>query len=250
MSYRKTITAKPLPGFPWKDKFKTMEEVDEYFDRDKITCLVCGRDYISLHKHLLFTHDMTPETYKESFGLPWRRGLISRLLKEKQGAIMNRQRKDGILPQAPSAAHIRRLRKSIANRRPTVDAVRENCRQHALGLHGRSEKWSDADFEEYLRRVKTGRTLTEVGRDKDMPCREVFDKWLRLNPAFRVKFEKLWDSLPFDLQVRGQRTGKRFKKTVFDLRRQGKTWPEISRIMGVKEGTVRGCWHRKAHQRA
>lgn len=249
LTQKKAISTKSLPGFPWKGTFKDMEEVREYFDRDKLTCLFCGREYISLHKHLLFSHDVTPEVYKETFGLPWRRGLISRVLKEKQAKTMNRQRKQGILPHAPSAAHIRKLRKSIVNRRPLVAAVREGQRQHALRTHGRTEKWGKKDFDEYLRRIRSGRTMTEVGRDEDMPCREVFDKQLRENPAFRRKFEKIWDRLPFEVQLRGQKTGPRFKNMVVMLRREGKTWPEVAGIMGVKAGTVSNTWHRLKRKR-
>jgi Fic family protein len=116
--------------------------------------------------------------------------------------------------------------------------------KHALKTHDRTDKWSAKDFEEYLKRIKTGRTITEVGRDEDMPCREVFDEYRRDNPDFAEKFEKIWDKLPFHVQVRGQRTGERFKKQVVKLRLKELRWPEIAQAMGVKESTVRNCWHR------
>jgi len=241
---KQTTVLKPLPGFPRTKEFTRMEDVDAYLDGDKLTCLLCGREYISLHKHLILSHNLSADDYKEMFGLPWRRGLIARGLREKQRRIMNKQRKEGILPPAPSKTHIRKLRKSIVNRRPLSEAVRDGRRQHALRTHGRTEKWGKKDFEEYLRRIESGRTLTEVGKDADMPCREVMDKQLRENPALKRKFEKIWDNLPFAVQVRGQKTGPRFKKTVLALRKKGHSWPEIGRIMGVKEGTVRNTWFR------
>ena len=183
------MSRKPLPGYPVKKKFQTMEEVNEYFDQEKLTCLLCGREYISLHAHTNNAHGVSAEQYKARYGIPWKRGLVAKSLKAKQAAIMNEQRAKGILPQQPSKEHIRQL--SIAKKdhaRPVQPAVRESMRQHALKTHGRSEKWGKKDFEEYLRRIKTGRTVTEVGKDKDMPCREVFDKYCRDNPAFDARF--------------------------------------------------------------
>ena len=58
------------------------------------------------------------------------------------------------------------------------------------------------------------------------------------------KFEKIWDELPYSVQVRGQKLGKRFKKEVVALRQSGKSWPEIATMLGVKESTPRNTWHR------
>jgi DNA-directed RNA polymerase specialized sigma24 family protein len=52
----------------------------------------------------------------------------------------------------------------------------------------------------------------------------------------------------FDVQVRGQKTSRRFKKEVVKLRDEDHSWPEISKLMGVKEGTVRGTWFRLIQQ--
>ncbi len=241
------IKNKPTPykGYPVKKPFKTMAEVDAYFSTDKLTCLLCGREYISLHVHTYNFHGVGAEEYKSMFGIPWTRGLIAESLRLKQSYIMNMQRKMGILPSSPSAEHIKKLIEyGPKNRRPVQAAVRNAMSKHALKTHNRVDKWSAKDFDEYLNRIKTGRTITEVGRDKDMPCREVFDEYRRDNPDFAEKFEKTWDKLPFLVQVRGQRTGESFKKRVVELRLKELSWPDIGRVMGVKESTVRNCWHR------
>lgn len=232
-------------GYPVKKPFETMEDVNAYFDAEKLTCLICGNEYHSLHVHLRNKHQIAADQYKERYGIPWRRGLISKSHKEKQATIMNEQRAKGILPQAPSSSHIEKLiEASKNNRRPVQQAVRNAQRNHGLATHGRTEKWGAKDFEVYLRRIKSGRTVTEVGKDQDMPCREVFDTYKREHPKFRQRFEKIWDGLPYSVQVRGQKLGQRFKKEMVTLRQSGKSWSEIARILGVKESTPRNTWHR------
>lgn len=238
----KVITQK---GYPVQKPFETMDEVNAYFAAEKLTCLICGNEYVSLHVHLRNSHGIAADEYKEQYGIPWRRGLIANSLKEKQASIMNEQRAKGILPQAPPSSHIEKLvEASKHNRRPVQKAVRNAQKAHGLSTHGRTEKWGAKDFEEYLTRIKSGRTVTEVGKDKDMPCREVFDAYKRENSKFREKFEKIWDELPYSVQVRGQKLGARFKKEMVVLRQSGKSWPEIARILEVKESTPRNTWHR------
>ncbi len=234
----------PLLGFPWDSQFVTKDEVDAYFMGDEITCLLCGRQFKSLHNHLRILHDMQTDEYKELFGIPWRRGLISEELRNRQAITMKQQRKDGILPHAPSKEHIAYIQERSKHRRGHVTATKNAQKAHGLKMHGRTETWGRADYEEFLNRIATGRTVTEVGKDKDMPCRELFDGYKKEHPEFDKKFWEVWEALPFDVQVRGQKTSKRFKKEVVKLRDEGHSWPEIGRLMSVKTGTARGTWFR------
>jgi predicted transcriptional regulator len=51
--------AKPEPAVP----------VRRSVQRDHLVCLVCGRRLKSLRRHLETAHDLTPEAYREMFGL-------------------------------------------------------------------------------------------------------------------------------------------------------------------------------------
>ncbi len=235
----------PKKGYPVTRVFETMYEIDAYFDADKLICLKCGGEYISLHVHLRNSHGISAEDYKAEYGIPWRRGLIAKSHREKQSRIMNEQRAKGILPKCPPPSHMKQLVKARKeNSKPIQKAVSNSISKKALKSHGRTEHWGEKDFEEFLRRIGEGRTITEVGKDKDMPCREVFDGYKRANPSFNQKFLEVWDNLPFDVQTRGQKLGPRFKKEVVALRREGNSWPEIAKKLGVKESTPRNTWHR------
>ncbi len=64
-----------MPGYPKTDKFETDEEVEAYFSGDKIQCLLCGKWYKELSLHLRRIHDVTPDDYREKYGIPWKQGL-------------------------------------------------------------------------------------------------------------------------------------------------------------------------------
>ena len=57
--------------------FKTRRDVERYFSGDTIECLICGRHFKRLQRHLAAKHGLSADDYKKQFGLPWTRGLTS-----------------------------------------------------------------------------------------------------------------------------------------------------------------------------
>jgi ROS/MUCR transcriptional regulator protein len=57
--------------------FRTRRQVERYFGRKTIKCLLCGRRFGRLSFHLAAKHGVTTDDYKRRFGLPWHRGLTS-----------------------------------------------------------------------------------------------------------------------------------------------------------------------------
>ena len=57
--------------------FKTRRDVGRYFSGDTIECLICGRHFKRLQRHLAAKHGLSADDYKKQFGLPWTRGLTS-----------------------------------------------------------------------------------------------------------------------------------------------------------------------------
>ena len=81
-----------IPGFPWNGKFTTRVEVDRYFSNDEgIQCLLCGRFLGTLQNHLQIVHGISHEEYRERYGLPWRKGLVSRKVSKKLSAALIKQ---------------------------------------------------------------------------------------------------------------------------------------------------------------
>jgi hypothetical protein len=56
---------------------ETRRDIERYFSGDTIECLICGRHFKRLQRHLAAKHGLSADDYKKQFGLPWTRGLTS-----------------------------------------------------------------------------------------------------------------------------------------------------------------------------
>ena len=221
-----------------------MEEIRQYHDQPKLTCLLCGREYASLSAHLTCTHELEADRYREIYGLPWTTSLAGKDWREVQGRTMKKTRASGKISRMPTPEHLQVMRRSAQNRRPVVEAVRR-ARAPTLSEQKRQKvKTALERMEEYLRRIGTGRTITEVGKDEDMPSFQSFYKRCSENPDYLRRFEAIWDQLPVEVQIRGRRMGPRLGKMIGALLDEGKTWEEIGRIMGARAVLISLDWHR------
>ncbi len=104
-------------------KFKTIEEVKAYYSGDKIECLECGRMFRALGQHLK-THSITPDEYKEKYGLPYTWGLVSQRTKVLMSEIMTHRLKD---PDVKKNA-VNNLSSNHHNKRGLCNAVKNQNR--------------------------------------------------------------------------------------------------------------------------
>jgi hypothetical protein len=160
---------------------------------------------------------------------------------------MKQRQLNGLIPPSPPE-HLAILAAAAKQRRPSVRAVMTRQTRGALQVYGRTEPLGPKDFDEFLRRIKTGRTITEVCQDSDMPSRSTVEKFRQHHPAFQKRLDALWERLPFAVQLRGLRPGKRFKRTVVAIRGQDLSWRQIGCIMKVSPKTVQSTWFRLKHQ--
>ena len=72
------------PGYPKTLKFENTQQVQDYMEGDRITCLLCGRYFRALGQHLIRIHETTPDTYRKRYGIPWSYGLTCTESKEIQ----------------------------------------------------------------------------------------------------------------------------------------------------------------------
>lgn len=84
-----------LKGFPWSGKFQTLEEVKAYLSGDRMQCLLCGKPYVMIGKHLREIHGVTVDQYKERYGIPWGRGLVCADTKKVMSANTKRRIYEG-----------------------------------------------------------------------------------------------------------------------------------------------------------
>lgn len=68
-------------------KFRSREELEAFFDNDKLQCFLCDKELAGLQQHLRHAHsDITVDEYKEMFGIPFSQALWGKFSREKLSA--------------------------------------------------------------------------------------------------------------------------------------------------------------------
>lgn len=78
-----------LPGFPVIQPFSTVEEIDAYLAGDRIQCLLCGKAFKDVGKHVAGLHGITTDEYRRKFGIPWTRALCCSDTSSKYSEVMS-----------------------------------------------------------------------------------------------------------------------------------------------------------------
>jgi hypothetical protein len=77
-----------------------------------------------------------------------------------------------------------------------------------------------------------------------MPGAKWFHHYLKENASLARRFRKVWDNLPYGVQVRAAKLGEKFERDVVRLRRRHLTWGEVATTLGVSADAARCSWHR------
>lgn len=75
--------------------FTTREEIEAYFNQEKLTCLECGKKFNALPLHLIKTHQMEVRDYKIKYGLPQTRGLNGTITRKLRLDDMAKRKAEG-----------------------------------------------------------------------------------------------------------------------------------------------------------
>lgn len=108
-------------GYPITSKFETVEQVKEYLNGSRITCLLCGRSLKQLCTHLSTIHRISAEDYKVRYGLPFRCGLSSVGTREKARAIGSRPEQLALLKRLRDIPGIEALRMAGVKKQRTSE---------------------------------------------------------------------------------------------------------------------------------
>lgn len=229
-----------LPGFPITEQITTVEELREYRERDRIVCLLCGKLYKDVGKHIGPIHGVTVEEYHRMYGLPWHRGLTCDETHEKYSRTVKRRIEAGWRPElgAPSVEELHKAQKR--ERFPVrADILRKECITHTPTHKGEDTTiWKPHHYEEFLRRIASGRITIEVCADPDMPGEYAVYEYMRKNPDFRTRFNNIFQSLPFHVQARAENLGETFRDALKRLLDSGFNQKQCAKILGVQEMTI------------
>lgn len=218
----------PIPGFPWEGRFTTREEVDAYFDGEQIQCLICGVMKKALHAHVVRMHGMTPDAYRERYGLPWLRGLTSDVSRQQRSEMMKSdiQRIEFIKNMAAEASA---LAAANATYRTRPEYQLREFAQRSLEMAGHNESFPKDLFLERLAAERTqSEALEDIGWSKTALHQARHD-----DISFERKIHEVIGRQKFTTQARGQSLGDSFVDAVRDLFDRGWSDHDIAAHLGV-----------------
>lgn len=158
------IDRSPRAGFPKKGQFATMAEVDAYLSGNLIQCLECGHFFRSLARHLK-QHGFDADQYREKFGIPWGRGLISSQLHTA-------------LSELAKAGDI------VARVRDTERGKQEGQRAYCRARRSDRMAYTADDYYQVARRVIAGEPLLAVCKDVGVPGTEAVRQYRKFDKEF------------------------------------------------------------------
>ena len=228
-----------IPGFPWKGQFKTKDEIDQYFsDPDGIQCLLCGRYFEFLSGHLRKSHDISHEQYRDWYGLPWRKGLVSRTVSKKISSNLTKRIKNGsFIPKADNKAAVNGIHVARKKDQPYITRIKA---EKARGLSKRNIKHGRKDYEKVLTVMRQNKVaLREACMDENLPASSGVLGYAESNPEFRKKLMDTYYALPYDVQARARMFSPQFYEDLKRLKAKGLPNTEIGRQMGISHKTVK-----------
>jgi hypothetical protein len=232
----KTLNSDVMHRYPWRGKFRTKTEIDNYFAGNKVQCLICGKLFKALPQHLERTHDITADDYREQYGLPWKRGLCGVGTSEKLSKNMLQRRKQGF--RAP----IEKICKNTGrrNRRPDQPFLVKAKRDSLKPVIEKLRKYADKDYRNVLAKMlKEKIGLNEACKDPDLPHFRAISKYAKRNADYRKKLERTYEQLPYSVQAgAGRLPEKKFREDLLSLKRSGITVADMSRLLGVSRSLI------------
>lgn len=186
-------------------KFASMAEVKNYVSRNKIVCLLCGREFKSIQQHVNKAHNLSVREYKIRYGIPVTVALVG-------SGTMNRMRVNGrhnanfldpeaahsALKKARAGHEVQSYRYSPAIIKTRRDAVAKMLasKKHMRNLVGKKAKTLCSKCGVVIERTLIGK-MTSAKRHLCKTCgyesyKKSKAKWIKANPGRHRDYRKAW----------------------------------------------------------
>jgi hypothetical protein len=236
----KTNEKSSLPGYPWKGTFTTKSEIDQYFSNpDGIQCLFCGHYFQNLSVHLRIGHNISHEQYRDWYGLPWRKGLVSKTVSKKISSNLIKRIKNGsFIPKADNKACVDKIRSGGRRKdQPYFTGIKA---EKAKKLCKKNIKHGRKDYEKVLSVMRKNKiALREACMDENLPASSRVLGYAESNPGFRKKLMDTYYAFPYDVQARAGMFSPQFYEDLKRLKDRGLPNTEIGRQLGISHKTVK-----------
>lgn len=212
-------------------KFKTKEEVEEYFSGDRIECLICGRWLRAVGGKHLKVHGISVDEYKNYYGLPWGRGLVCSETAEKQRAALEARIEKGDIKLTPLTPELAWKAQHAPKRKPPLYHIlylNEIAKDgYDIIMAHAEERASNIDWDIILEAMEEqGVALRSVKIERDKPTSYDLARKMNNDSIFAQKYNDI---------VNNNKILNIFKNEVIQLTSEGLSQEEISNKLGISE---------------
>jgi len=222
---------KVVAGYPWEEAFTVKDEIDQYLGGEMIICLLCGKPFKKLGCHLLKIHAVSGDVYREKYGLPWRTGLACLPIRERDAAATRERMNIEAMRDWAAKGRAKQLERPPRHRHKCPAIIKEST-ERILGVD-RQRLYEEDVFNEFIARIRTGRSPKSVSSDADMPMRTSVHHRCAQNSAFAAAYRDAVDALPFSVQAQCEMLGPRFELELRRLFDQGYSDHQAAKALGV-----------------
>lgn len=172
---------KVQPGYPKKFVFESREAVDAYLSGDVIDCLICGNHFRSLEPHLSRSHDISADEYREKYGLPYRRGLCCDGFSKARSERAKRTFEENVDRQMSALAKAKAVQQKLGNP--------QRCKP--VFWKKERTRFGPEHYEEFIKRVVSGRSVSDVSNDPDVPHSTHVYLYMKKNKGFAERYRAI-----------------------------------------------------------
>ena len=233
-----------------KNRMKTKADVEDYFDGDRIECLICGKWFKSLATHIVRIHGVTVDEYKIKFNLPWGRGLVANETRDNCSNAIKKRIAEGNTPFINFIGNPETMKKAQqAKKRMFRNYDIERVLSQGHEVNNFYKQKTEEKAVSILDAMESEQIpACYVCMLPDVPGLHNLTAACKRNASIRQRYEKIKSSLPSMIEGKTGMSRKEIKDTVMKLREEGKTTADIATDVDIGKTTVKrilrneGAW--------
>ena len=219
-------------------KMRSKKDVAAYFEGDKIECLLCGKLFSALSNHIIRSHGMSVDEYKEKFNLPWSSGLVSGKTRDRQAKALKQRidKGDKTLMPIGKVAHIGQ------------HAAKRPFRDYDIKMLGKNRKkiLDQHQKNTYSKAVKILEKAEELNCPAccvcllpEMPGFHNLYVASKKFPEIKTRYEDLKRKVPRGVELITEQSRSEVKKQIIELHSNGMSTREIAKELYLGKTTVK-----------
>jgi hypothetical protein len=183
-------------------------------------------------------HGTSHEEYRDRYGLPWRRGLVSTDLSDHLSERITRRIEDGSFIPKPNSKAARESTRA-GHRRNDQPFVTGRKSELTRGVSRKKVKYSRTDYENVLSAMLEPKVaLRQACMDENLPPASRVLEYAASNPGFRKRsWKPIMPSLTL-FQARADMFSPQFYRDLKRLKGKGLYHKEIAERLGISNKSV------------